>query len=288
MKILVTGANGFTGRHFSKIAKDAGHNVVPLQSNLTDAKELSLEVKSVSPELVLHLAAVSFVGHKMFDDFYKTNVIGTTNLLDALCDIEVKPMSIVLASSATVYGNSKASPISETEIPSPTNHYAMSKLAMEYMAKNYFDKLPIIIARPFNYTGPGQSEDFIIPKLISHFVNNKKKIDLGNIYAKREFNDVSFICKVYLELLKSGNPGDLYNICSGVVHSVEEILDYLIKTTNQQILININKSLVRKNDINILSGNPEKLNSFLLKNNFPLTKPDLSSQISKFLNYKKD
>ena len=90
-------------------------------------------------------------------------MMGTINLLDALCALPICPSKVVLASSANVYGNCAVSPIKEDQPPAPVNHYAMSKLAMEHMARTFASRLPIVITRPFNYTGPGQRSNFLIP-----------------------------------------------------------------------------------------------------------------------------
>ena len=160
MKILVTGADGFTGRHFAESASACGHQVVALQSNLKDRDALIQEIAQVAPESVVHLAGISFVEHADASVFYDVNVIGTLNLLDALVALEQPPGSVLLVSSANVYGNCKQSPIAESQPPAPVNQYAMSKLAMEYMARTYLDRLPLFFVRPFNYTGPGQNINF--------------------------------------------------------------------------------------------------------------------------------
>ena len=167
------------------------------------------------PNYVVHLAAISFVGHGNADDFYRVNVVGTVNLLEALLKLEKKPTKVLIASSANVYGNCEISPISESQQPLPVNHYAMSKLAMELMARTYLSRLPIFFTRPFNYIGLGQAESFVIPKLISHFTKKAEVIELGNLNVEREFNDVRFVCDAYLRLLDVAKPGESYNICSG-------------------------------------------------------------------------
>ena len=163
MKLLVTGASGFTGKHFVKAAHDYGHEVIALEADLRDCDAVKQQVLQAAPEAVVHLAGISFVGHADPCAFYHVNVIGTLNLLDALTALTQPPRGILLASSANVYGNCEQSPITEEQSPAPVNHYAMSKLAMEYMARTYLDRLPLFFARPFNYIGPGQSGVFCYP-----------------------------------------------------------------------------------------------------------------------------
>jgi len=146
LKILVTGADGFTGQHFCQLARHRGHSVTGLQTNLTDHVNLHAELKRTSPDAVVHLAAISFVGHADASAFYNVNVLGTLNLLEGLSLLPEKPKRVLLASSANIYGNCEVSPISESQPAAPINHYAMSKLAMEYMARTYLDRLPLFLS----------------------------------------------------------------------------------------------------------------------------------------------
>lgn len=185
MKILLTGAAGFTGHFFKSAAEAAGHTVVALQADLTDKAAVVDQVMQMNPDAVVHLAAISFVGHADDSAFYRVNVVGTMNLLAALAALPTRPRCVMLASSANIYGNCDTSPIAETQPAAPVNHYAMSKLAMEHMAMTYADRLPIVITRPFNYTGPGQAPHFLIPKLVSHFARKAETIELGNVHVER-------------------------------------------------------------------------------------------------------
>ena len=259
MKILVSGANGFTGKFFQSIAEGFGHEIVQLSSDLNDRASLLEEVHSARASAILHLAAISSVTHSDEAEFYNVNVLGTINLLNAIVTSPSPPSKVLLASSANVYGNCLDSPITETQIASPVNHYATSKLAMEHMALTYVDRLPLIIARPFNYTGPGQSENFLIPKLVSHFARRAAYIDLGNLYVKREFNDVRMVCEAYLRLLSVGEAGQIYNICSGQVYSLKQVLDLLSLLTSHHLEVRVNPSFVRDNEVRRLCGSPEKL-----------------------------
>ena len=259
MKLLVTGANGFTGRHFVANARACGHDVVALQANLHDRAALTEELAGVAPQAVLHLAAISFVGHGDARAFYDVNVIGTLNLLDALAELVQPPRSVLLASSATVYGNCTESNITEAQPPAPVNHYAMSKMAMEYMARTYLDRLPLSFVRPFNYTGAGQAQCFVIPKLVAHFAGRARSVELGNLDVAREFNDVRFVCAAYLELLKKARPGEVYNICSGQPVSLTTVLALLGKLTGHQLQVTVNPAFVRRNEILRLCGSVEKL-----------------------------
>lgn len=259
MRLLVTGANGFTGRHFVTSARACGHEVVALQADLNDRDALKQEVAHVAPEAVVHLAAISFVGHAVASAFYDVNVIGTLNLLDALATLAQPPRSVLLASSANVYGNCEQSPITEAQLPAPVNHYAMSKLAMEYMARTYLDRLPLFLVRPFNYTGPGQAESFVIPKLVAHFARRAEAVELGNLDVEREFNDVRFVCGAYLQLLEKAKPGEVYNVCTGKPVTLKSVLALLSQIMGHQLQVKVNPAFVRNNEIHRLCGSPAKL-----------------------------
>lgn len=283
MKILLTGANGFTGFHFAKAASAAGYIVHALKSDITDAKSLQVEVLRASPDLVAHFAGISFVPSKDEEAFYRVHALGTSNLLNALLKLEAKPNKVLLASSATIYGNSPSPFSQETQAPAPIDHYAMSKVAMEEMAKTYFDRLPIVIARPFNYTGVGQKGNFLIPKLIHHFSNKLPSIELGNLDIEREFNDVELICQAYMGLLKFGRPGEIYNVCAGNVRSLKDVVDCLISITDHQIHIDINPDFVRTNDIRRMCGNPTKLLALFNQHHIKLHSPTLEETLRRML-----
>lgn len=260
MRILVTGANGFTGQYFVKHAKNHNHEILALNSNLLDAESVLNEILSSKPEAVVHLAGISFVGHSDVKAFYEVNVIGTLNLLTALSKLSTIPKNVLLASSANVYGNSENSPISESQPFSPLNDYAVSKVAMECLAKLWMDKLPIVITRPFNYTGIGQSESFLIPKIVSHFRSGAKEIELGNLDVSRDFLDVRYVADVYLRLIEKSIKNETVNICSGVAYHLGKIIEIAEEVTGHTMEIRVNPLFVRSNELKTLCGNPTKLN----------------------------
>jgi len=282
MKVLITGAYGFTGLHFSGYLEAQGHEVVPLIADLTDRESLNKEVDLISPDWVVHLAAISFVGHHDISQFYSVNVIGTLNLLDSLANLQRKPSSVLIASSANIYGNCQHSPINESQSPAPVNHYAASKLAMEHLAQTYIDRLPLFFVRPFNYTGPGQAKSFLIPKLVDHFVRKEKSIELGNLKVEREFNDVRMVCAAYYALLESAVTGQVYNVCSGHSFSIQDVISILEEITSHKMLVHVNSSLVRSSEVHRLCGNPNKLLACTGPLTIPTLQQTLSSMLSKY------
>jgi len=283
LRILLTGAKGFTGRLFAERAVSAGHTIHELQADLTDYEALRKEIREVAPEAVVHLAAISFAGHANDAAFYAVNVVGTTNLLDALVALPVRPKRVLLASSANIYGNTTNSPIDELQPPAPVNHYGMSKLAMEYMARTYSDRLNLVITRPFNYTGPGQDVNFLIPKLAMHFAHRAPSIALGNLDVEREFNDVQTVCDAYLLLLAHGTAGEAYNICSGRPYALRLVIDVLSRMTSHSPRIEVSPAFVRANEVHRLCGDPAKLHALLAEHDVALGAPTLEETLARML-----
>lgn len=265
------------------MAQNQGIKVIALESNLNDEKALNQEIAQISPDYVAHLAGISFVASKDHEAFYRVHALGTSNLLQALTKLQTAPKKILLASSATVYGNSNNHLSVEDQPLTPIDHYAISKVAMEDMAKTFFNRLPIVIARPFNYTGPGQKGNFLIPKLVDHFAKRKSFIELGNLNIEREFNDVNMICDAYLKLLELGKANEIYNVCSGQARSLHFVLDTLKKITNHDIEIRVNPDFVRASEVHRMVGSPEKLKNLLASNGLSLQIPALEDTFRKML-----
>ena len=282
-KLLITGAKGFTGIYLADAAQKAGYEVVALSSNLNDVENLEKEVVAANPDFVAHLAGISFVASKDHEAFYRVHALGTSNLLQALTKLSSTPKKILLASSATVYGNSANALSDEDQALSPIDHYATSKVAMEEMAKTFFNRLPIVIARPFNYTGPGQKGNFLIPKLVDHFAKRTPFIELGNLNIEREFNDVHMICDAYLHLIELGNSNEIYNVCSGQARSLQFVMDTLKNITGHNIDIRINPDFVRASEVHRMVGNPDKLKHLLTSNGIKLSVPALEDTFKQML-----
>lgn len=263
MKILVTGSQGFTGRYVKDDLIKNNHEVFDLEANLLDKKALDIEIQSKEIDAVIHLAAIAFVQHSDINAIYENNIIGTRNLLDTLASYVPKIKHVLLASSANVYGNAKVEKITEDTPLNPVNDYAISKVAVEHMAQLWMDRLPITITRPFNYTGVGQSEDFVIPKIMKHFKEKKDFIELGNVEVWREFNDVRSIASIYQKLIELKPLYGAVNLCSGVTYSLKEIIEIVSLIANHKINIKINSNLIRAREVKKLSGDPSKIKSIV-------------------------
>ena len=269
-KALLTGIDGFTGKYVADLLLQQGYDVIGLvyknpkqgavACDLTDKTAVKKMLDLVKPQYIIHLAAISFVGHQDQSAFYNVNVFGALNLLEAAAELQLDLKKVILASSANIYGNpSNVEKITEEQQPSPVNHYAMSKLAMEYMAKLWFDKYPILITRPFNYTGPKQATNFLIPKIVEHFKQSKNQIELGNIDVSRDFSDVRDIAACYVHLLDADIQSEIVNLCSGNVYSLSSIIEKMEQIAGYKIEVKVNPNFVRANEIKVLGGDNTKL-----------------------------
>lgn len=277
-KILITGADGFTGRYLAAQMSQAGYEVHGLirtsiaqdvpgvaqlhVADLSDVAALAAAVQEIQPQKVAHLAAIAFVAHGDVDAIYRTNVVGTRNLLEALVQSKAPVETVLLASSANVYGNTVEGVLDESIPVAPANDYAVSKLAMEYVARLYAERLPIVTVRPFNYTGVGQAESFLIPKIVNHVRRHAPLIELGNLEVERDFSDVRTVVQCYHRLLQADAVavvGQTFNVCSGRAWTLNEVLAMVREISGHPFEVRVNPMFVRKNEVKLLVGSNAKL-----------------------------
>lgn len=269
-RILVTGASGFTGRYVLQRLEKSGFQPLILNSNLCDDVSLREEVTSMKPEAVIHLAGIAYVGHGNLADFYRVNVIGTLNLLQALEASQSVIGPVVLASSANIYGNAyQNEAIKETFQPHPINDYAMSKLGMEEMASLWKDRLPITIVRPFNYTGIDQSPNFVVPKIVEAYRTKKTDINLGNLSIWRDFSDVRDVARWYVEIIKNNITNKVINFCTDTSICLKDIVHMCEKLSNHQLKVNSISQLQRENELIYLRGDRTNLQQLLGNKSLP-------------------
>jgi GDP-6-deoxy-D-talose 4-dehydrogenase len=272
-RVLVTGAAGFTGRHLCAALRAAGYEVGGLQehgdatagdlvADLIDPQQVARVVAETAPNFVVHLAAISFPGHADGAGIYRTNVEGSYTLLNALSRAPHPPRHVLLPSTGTVYGRVESTALDESAPTAPVSHYAASKLAMELMAEQFASSLPITIVRPFNYTGPGQKEPFLVPKIVRHFAEGAPYIELGNVDVVRDFLDVRVVAEVYRRLLEAPQTaGGTFNVCSGRGVSVREIVHELEGIAGRPMEIRVNQAFVRAGEPSRIVGSAARLES---------------------------
>jgi GDP-6-deoxy-D-talose 4-dehydrogenase len=271
---LVTGLNGFTGAYVREVLEESGYQVsAGLKADaaaqdtpafdITSLEQCRRVVETLRPSHIVHLAAISFVAHDDALEMYRVNVLGTLNLLQACADVGHRPDKILIASSANVYGNA-AGVVDESMAPAPVNHYAASKTSMEHMVRTWLDRLPIVMTRPFNYTGHGQTERFLVPKIVAHFVRKEPRIELGNLDVARDFSDVRSVARIYRDLLESdAATGETVNVCSEHPYTLQEVVQLVREASGHDLEIRVNPAFVRQNEVKMLVGSAEKLRRLL-------------------------
>lgn len=239
-KLIVTGASGFVGRHVREACVGggplAGLEFIPAPAgfDVRDERQVAEWVASVTPDVVLHLAAQSFVP-RSFDnprETFEINLIGTLHLLQALKGSGFRGR-MVYVSSGDVYGRvpDEALPVSESRVPEPRSPYAVSKLAAESLCLQWHrtEGLDVMIARPFNHVGPGQDVRFVLPALARQVVaiadgRQPPVIEAGDIDTTRDFTDVRDVVSAYAAMIRNGRAGATYLVGSGVERRVRDLL----------------------------------------------------------------
>lgn len=272
--VLVTGAAGFTGRYLIAALDAVGYAAIGMVqsnelsahpkcvvANLLDCSAINRLVSLHNPRFVIHLAAVSFVAHDDVEEIYRTNVVGTRNLLDAISRNRTTER-VILASSGNIYGQPRKMPVDEAHPLIAANDYAVSKIAMEQLANLFASDVDITIVRPFNYTGLGQSPRFLVPKIVDAFRNRQPVLELGNLDVWRDFTDVRDVVAAYVDLLRCKSQGPV-NLCSGSEMSLRQVIETCANLTSHQPEILVNSKFVRANDVRRLLGDNSKLRSLL-------------------------
>lgn len=275
-RVLVTGLAGFTGRHLAAELQAHGWEVHGLGQglapgleryqvvNLLDAPAVRAAVERVQPDAVVHLAAIAFVAHGDADALYQVNVLGTRHVLAALAALPRPPRRVLLASSANVYGNGAGGVLDEDAPVCPANDYAVSKLAMEHMARLWSDRLALTVVRPFNYTGRGQSVDFLLAKVVDHVRRRAPVIELGNLDVARDFSDVRAVVQAYRRLLVcDAAVGQTVNVCSGRALALREVLALAQALGGHALQVRVNPALVRAREVLSLCGSPARLQALV-------------------------
>ena len=226
MRALITGGKGFVGHWLAAHLKDAGDEVVviDIETDVADAAAVRRVMADVRPEAVYHLAAMTHVGESWENpsQVLRVNVLGTAELLAAARLLPSAP-TVLVVSSAEVYGvvSSEQLPLGEDTPTAPATPYAASKLAAEAVAMQAWRgyRQPVIVVRPFNHIGPGQSPNFAVPALAKRIVEAKKSgadtLRVGTLTTRRDFTDVRDVVVAYRLLVEQGHPGTVYNVCSG-------------------------------------------------------------------------
>ena len=278
-RVLITGASGFIGQVVLKeMLKNEDIDFFAIDTrkipnisieklelvSLLDKEKLMEIIKRYKPNIIIHLAAIALVTHDNVGEIYNVNVQGTENLLEVTQEYCDKGTRVILASTAGVYGNQNVDKSTEDLSYNPANHDLYSKMITEYISKQYKEDLDIVTIRPFNIIGVGQSEKFLVPKLVEHFADRKEKLFVGNISSFRDYVDVEYCAEVIMELISRKKLDfDILNICSGIPTNGEMIIQLLQEITDFKPEIEISSDFVRKNEVWRMIGDTTRLWEFM-------------------------
>lgn len=270
MKALVTGADGFVGHHLLEHLRAQRDDAIGVdrECDVTDATSVLAVLESVRPEAIYHLAALTDVGASWSNpvEYTRVNVLGTKNVLDAATHV-VPTARVVLVSSADVYGVVRPEdlPLVETFRVAPANPYASSKVEAEHVGHDAVRERgqAVVIARPFNHLGAGQSTEFVVPAIVNRLLqalaDGADEIVVGDLSTRRDFSDVRDVVRAYRLLIKSGVSGEVYNIASGIDVGLFDIAQRLIAAIAPHMRLVTDESLIRPVEVPVSCGSYDKL-----------------------------
>lgn len=276
MRILITGDSGFVGQH----ALAAWPNASGLMAwgmarngqevSILDKATLCAALEDCKPDAVLHLAAQSFVPESFANPAHtlEVNLMGTLRLLEALKATGFQGRMLQVG-TADAYGlvPTTEMPIQESRLLQPRNPYAVSKAAAEALCYQWSqtEKFEVLMARPFNHIGEGQAAHFAVSSFAKQLAEmslglRTPVLSVGNLEASRDFTDVHDVVRAYALLLEKGHSGEVYNICSGQAHSLQSVVDRLLKLSGVDVQIEIDRDKLRPAEQTQVWGSYEKIN----------------------------
>ena len=269
MKVLVTGCNGFAGRHAGAALRQAGHETIGgdlaispcgadscLEMDVRDLASIARALEAARPDAILHLGGIAFVplGWTEPQQVFSVNTIGTLNLLDAVRQ-HAPRTRVLVVTSAEVYGSHPApAPLAEDAPYRPDNIYGVAKAAADHATLLYaaHHRLDVMVARPSNHIGAGQSRDFVSSSFAAQLADiaagAKPLMRVGNLDQRRDFTDVRDVARAYVRLLEQGRAGLAYNIASGRMIPVRDILDTLCAIAKVRPQVEVDPALFRPNE----------------------------------------
>ena len=262
-RVLITGPRGFVGRH---LAAELGERAVGTTANVLDAEAVRSAVASTRPNALVHLAARSSVAASWHGatDVWSVNLLGTVNVLSAV-RAERPEARVVFVSSGEVYGRAESLPVTEDAPISPLSPYAASKAAGEIACElaRRSEGLKVVVARPFAHIGPGQGDQFAVGswtlQLARAELAGRGTLRVGDLSMQRDFTDVRDVCRAYGLMLDTRVPLDIYNVASGRPTALSDVVEILLGLVTCPIGVERDPSLVRREDIDVLSGEASRL-----------------------------
>ncbi len=279
MKIAVTGADGFAGRHLCALLRERGDQPVALLGpgreahpaaasgtpvDVTDAAAVQTALSDSALDAVIHLAGFSSVGksHEEPGAAFAVNAVGTVNVLRA-----ARGKRVLVIGSGEMYGAVPPGTRAAEDHPlRPLSPYAASKVAAEVAALQFHRSYAadVVCARPFNHLGVGQDPAFVVPAFAAQIAEIRRGraeplVRVGNLEPVRDFSHVRDVVEAYRLLVEKGRAGEAYNVCSGLGQSIRVLLDELISLAGVQARVEVDPARVRPVELPSLVGNPSKL-----------------------------
>jgi len=270
MRALITGGKGFVGHWLAAHLRDRGDDVavIDIETDVADGGAVRHVMADVRPDAVYHLAAMTHVGESWENpsQVLRVNVLGTAEILAAARSLPASPRVLVV-SSAEVYGvvGPAQLPLGEDTPSAPASPYAASKLAAEVVALQAWRGYgqPVIVVRPFNHVGPGQSPNFFVPALAKRIVEARRSgagsLPVGTLTTRRDFTDVRDVVVAYRLLMEKGALGEVYNVCSGRDVAMSEVAAQLLELAHADLTLETDPELVRPVDVPVLRGDAARL-----------------------------
>lgn len=287
VKYLITGANGFCGRHLADVLNDGNNrvygisrsipdeliaqhpNVTYEQCNLIDHTSVYNLLNKIKPDCIFHLAAESSVGSSWKNpvNMMNNNVLSQINIFEAVRELELSTR-IIVAGSSEEYGLITESdlPVNEKCCFNPLSTYAVSKVSQDMLAYQYYKSydMDIIRVRSFNLTGPGRPPTYALSSFAYQIAEIEKKkseniISVGNLDVKRDYTDVRDAVKGYYKIALKAKPGAVYNLCSGKAYNLKDLLNILISFSTTEVNVEIDRSKYRPSDLPIMLGDNTKI-----------------------------
>ena len=268
MRVLITGITGFAGRHLAALCRAERAEVFGFSrsagADVADADAVRRIVGETRPDIIFHLAAETGAADE--PQLHRSTVLGTRNVLEAAAALAQAPRLLV-ASSSAVYGRGPAggAPIAEDAPLAPTGPYGAAKAEQDALAERLGKSLglPVVRARAFNQTGPGERDSFVASSVARQIAEieaglRPPTIAVGRTDTLRDFSDVRDIVRGYWLAATRGRPGEAYNLASGRAVPIQAIVDGLVALSRVDVEVEQDPARMRPADVPIQVGDASK------------------------------
>lgn len=253
----ITGAAGFAGGYLSRVLSDLGYVVATIDADVRDEAAVAADVARIAPHELYHLAGITRPASGDVDAFYRVNVDGARNVLDAVASYAPQ-CRVLIVGSGYAYGRYDRA-VREDDLLLPLNHYGVSKASADMLGYIYAERgLHVVRVRPFNHSGPGQHPDFVLPTLVqqvaamSGLPASEHRLKIGNLDTYRDFSDVRDVVRAYHAAIQHADPGDIFNVGSGTATRIGDLLDLVTQTAGLQPDIEVLADRFRSDDLPML------------------------------------